>query len=200
MVRNSLSTTLVLGAAICWGLDNNFTALIDGITPTQSTFWKGLVAGTANLALGLVFYPTELSYAWLVALVVGGLSYGVSIVLYISSAQSLGATRSQMIFATAPVFGIVAAVLWLGEGLTGLQLFAGGLLALSMAMLLLDQHDHVHEHEPTTHTHSHRHDDGHHDHVHDGLDPAHRHTHEHAHARTRHRHPHWPDLHHRHPH
>ena len=28
---------LVLGACVSWGLDNHFTALIDGITPSQST-------------------------------------------------------------------------------------------------------------------------------------------------------------------
>lgn len=36
---------LVGGACLCWGLDNHLTALIDDITPAQSTFWKGLAAG-----------------------------------------------------------------------------------------------------------------------------------------------------------
>lgn len=40
-------------ACLCRGLDNHFTALIDGILPTQSTFWKGLAAGSTNLALGI---------------------------------------------------------------------------------------------------------------------------------------------------
>ena len=40
---------LVLAACVSWGIDNHLTALIDGITPAQSTFWKGLVAGSTNL-------------------------------------------------------------------------------------------------------------------------------------------------------
>lgn len=195
-----LGGLLVAGAAVCWGLDNNLTALIDGITPTQSTFWKGLVAGTTNLTLGLLLYPVAPSPIWITALGIGGLSYGVSIVLYISSAQALGATRSQMVFATAPFFGVMMAVLWLGEGINTAQLVAGGLLVLSLGLLFVESHDHSHEHEPITHTHSHRHDDGHHDHTHPDQEPPLRHTHEHTHARSIHSHPHWPDLHHRHAH
>lgn len=191
---------LVAGAAVCWGLDNNLTALIDGITPTQSTFWKGLVAGTTNLTLGLFLYPVTPSPIWLAALVIGGLSYGVSIVLYISSAQALGATRSQMVFASAPFFGVLMAVLWLGEGLTVAQFVAGGVLLVSLGLLFLESHDHSHEHTPITHTHSHGHDDGHHDHTHTDQEPAPRHTHEHTHTPLIHSHPHWPDLHHRHAH
>ena len=195
-----LGGLLVAGAAVCWGLDNNLTALIDGITPTQSTFWKGLVAGTTNLTLGLLLHPVSPSPVWITAVVVGGLSYGVSIVLYISSAQALGATRSQMVFATAPFFGVLMAVVWLGEGLSAAQLVAGGLLLLSLGLLFVERHDHLHEHASTVHTHSHRHDDGHHDHTHPGQEASLRHTHEHVHNRLVHSHPHWPDLHHRHSH
>lgn len=44
---------IVLGCT-CWGFDNHFTALIDGISPAQTTFWKGIVAGTFNLVIGTV--------------------------------------------------------------------------------------------------------------------------------------------------
>ena len=39
-------SALLIGlACVCWGLDNNFTAVIDGYTPAQTTCAKGLVAG-----------------------------------------------------------------------------------------------------------------------------------------------------------
>lgn len=195
-----LGALLVAGAAVCWGLDNNLTAVIDGITPVQSTFWKGLVAGATNLTIGLVVAPAAPSWSWLVAVGVGTLAYGVSIVLYISAAHSLGATRSQMVFATSPFFGVVLAVFWLGEGLSGMQLLAFFVIAVSLALLFLESHDHEHVHEPIVHTHAHRHDDGHHDHGHEGVPPSRRHVHEHTHGRLVHRHPHWPDIHHRHAH
>jgi drug/metabolite transporter (DMT)-like permease len=192
---------LVAAAAVCWGLDNHFTALIDGITPLESTFWKGLVAGTTNLGLGLAWYGTgPVGTAWLLALAVGGLSYGVSIVLYISSAQLVGATRSQMVFASSPLVGVLLSIFWLGEPFSGIQLLAAVLLVASIALLFLERHEHEHVHEPVEHEHSHRHDDGHHDHDHPGLDRSRRHSHRHRHERLAHRHPHWPDLHHRHSH
>lgn len=195
-----LGALLVAGAAIAWGLDNNLTALIDGISPVQSTFWKGLVAGTTNLGLGLWLDPMSPDAAWGGALALGAVSYGASIALYISAAQALGAVRSQMVFAAAPFFGVAAALVWLGEPLGPWQLVAGLLLACSLALLCLERHAHEHTHEPLVHTHSHTHDDGHHDHAHAEFAPGRRHTHEHVHERQTHSHPHLPDLHHRHSH
>ncbi|MBN1918835.1 MAG: DMT family transporter [Verrucomicrobia bacterium] len=188
------------GAAVAWGLDNNFTATIDGITPEMSTFWKGAFAGTANLALGLALQPTAPALNWLAALVLGGFAYGLSIVLYISSAQVIGATRSQMVFASAPFFGVLLSVTWLGERLRVAQLAAAGILLASLGLMFLGRHPHEHVHELHTHEHSHRHDDAHHDHLHEGLPAGAKHSHVHTHERVVHNHPHWPDLHHRHVH
>ncbi|MCA9719611.1 MAG: EamA family transporter, partial [Myxococcales bacterium] len=131
---------------------------------------------------------------------VGALGYGASLVLYIRGAQQLGATRSQVLFSTAPLLGGVVAWTALGEPVEGAQLLAIALLAPAVWLMLGERHDHEHVHEAMSHTHSHRHDDGHHDHVHEGLPRAHRHTHAHTHAPMVHAHPHLPDLHHRHEH
>lgn len=188
----------VAGAGIAWGLDNNFTAVIDGISPEDSTFWKGLIAGITNLAIGLALFDRHIGPDWLWALLLGGLSYGASIVLYIRAAHGLGATRAQMIFASAPFFGVLASLLWLNEGLNVLQTIAAIVLAGSIALIFRDRHEHAHGHEPLVHEHEHRHDDKHHEHIHDRLATVSSHTHVHEHAPVVHSHPHWPDLHHRH--
>ncbi|PIE23317.1 MAG: EamA family transporter [Planctomycetota bacterium] len=199
-VPSLIGALLVLAACVAWGLDNNLTAVIDGFTPSESTFWKGLIAGVVNLSLGFALHRTGLSGAWLWALLVGALSYGMSITLYIHSAQLIGAVRSQMVFATAPVFGVVGALAWLGEALVPLQLGAAALLAVALLLLSLERHEHEHVHEAVEHEHSHRHDEGHHLHQHEGLPASHRHSHRHRHERLIHSHQHWPDLHHRHQH
>ena len=197
-----LGGLLVATAALAWGFDNHFTALIDGIRPAESTFWKGLVAGTVNLTIGLAT-SEEFGLApkiWIAALAVGGLSYGLSITLYVSSAQRLGAVRAQMIFAAAPVFGVLGAVLFLGESFTQVQAIAALLIAGAIWLLFQDDHGHAHKHTAVTHTHAHRHDDDHHTHTHEGAAPGTSHSHEHSHEPITHNHPHWPDLHHRHQH
>jgi len=192
---------LVLLACLCWGLDNHLTALIDGITPSQSTFWKGLAAGVTNLAIGLALDPLAAGLlAVLAALFVGVWAYGASIVLYIRSAQALGATRAQIAFASAPFFGVLLSVLLLGETLAGAHLASGALFIAGLALFALERHAHVHAHEAMEHEHPHRHDDGHHDHDHADLPRGIMHTHRHRHAPMTHAHPHWPDLHHRHNH
>jgi drug/metabolite transporter (DMT)-like permease len=195
----TVGALFVAGAAICWGLDNNLTALIDRISPVESTFWKGSIAGSTNLLIGCLM-GGQFSESWAMALGIGTLSYGVSIALYIASAQKLGATRSQMLFSSAPVFGVLLSFLWLGESITYWQLAAGLVLLCSLLVMLLDAHSHEHRHEPLEHDHEHKHDDGHHNHTHDGLSSAHRHSHVHIHEQLSHVHPHWPDLHHRHSH
>ncbi|MGH7336660.1 MAG: EamA family transporter, partial [Myxococcota bacterium] len=192
---------LVLAACTCWGLDNHLTALIDGITPSQTAFWKGLAAGAVNLAIGLASAPLAAPPGALFAgLGVGALAYGVSIALLITASQALGATRAQSVFAGAPFFGAVFAMLFLGEAFGGAQLAAALLLVAGVALLSLDRHAHTHAHVALEHEHAHRHDDGHHDHPHPDAPRSHWHTHRHQHEAIVHRHAHWPDLHHRHEH
>jgi drug/metabolite transporter (DMT)-like permease len=192
---------LVLLACACWGLDNHLTALIDGITPSESTFWKGLVAGTTNSMIGVALDPLAAGLlAVLAALFVGVWAYGASIVLYIRSAQALGATRAQIAFASAPFFGVLFSVLALGESLAIAHLGSGTLFIVGIALMALERHTHVHTHEVMEHEHTHRHDDRHHAHEHPALSRTAQHTHRHRHEPLTHAHPHWPDLHHRHDH
>lgn len=188
-------------ACLGWGLDNHLTALIDGLSPSQSTFWKGIVAGTINLTLGIALQPHLASLNVIgVGLGVGALSYGASIVLYITSAQSLGATRAQMIFSCAPLFGLTFSAITLGETISTLQQIAALLKVGSLLALFQDQHHHEHEHELMYHQHSHRHDDEHHNHTHCEYPSSLFHSHWHEHEVMFHSHPHLPDIHHRHQH
>lgn len=192
---------LVAGAAVCWGLDNHLTALIDGITPSQSTFWKGLVAGTTNTVLSVCIEDYNLAVGYMaMGLLVGIFAYGFSISLYILAAQNLGATRAQMIFASAPFFGVVLSVPVLGESISQIQAVAAVILVASLVVLMRDQHAHKHTHEAMRHKHMHRHDDGHHHHEHAVGEEGVFHSHWHEHEPITHSHPHWPDIHHRHTH
>ncbi len=196
-----VAVALAVAACVCWGIDNNVTALIDGLTPTATTFWKGLVAGSTNLLIGFALAPPVASTISIAsALLVGVFSYGASIALYITAAQQVGATRSQAAFATAPFLGAALSFVAFGDPIGASEIVAGGLFACGVVLSFLDRHAHLHVHEERVHLHSHRHDDGHHDHEHAGLEPGTRHTHEHRHAQVAHSHRHLPDLHHRHRH
>ena len=191
---------LVAGASFCWGLDNHLTALIDDITPSQSTFSKGVIAGLTNVIISF-FFENYLSDIWMIltALIVGVFAYGFSISLYILAAQNLGATRSQMIFSSAPFFGVILAVFIFGESISISQIIAAFVLIVSLTVLFREQHSHVHKHEKLNHDHMHKHDDKHHNHIHEEkMSGSHSHLHEHE--PMSHIHPHLPNIHHRHSH
>lgn len=194
---------LVALACLFWGFDNHFTALIDEISPSSNTFFKGLAAGTFNLAVGLIL--TSYGAGWgqtLGALGLGFFSYGLSIALYIGAAHGLGATRAQIIFASAPFFGVGGSILILGERLSSVQIIAALILVASLVPLLIDKHLHVHEHRSIEHEHLHRHFEGHHEHSHEDAILLNFlfHSHRHQHEEVNHSHPHLPDIHHRHEH
>jgi drug/metabolite transporter (DMT)-like permease len=193
---------LLVGAAcFCWGLDNHFTALITGITPSQTTFWKGLVAGIVNLSIGIQLDPYIATfYLTTAAILVGVFCYGLSLVLYIASAQRLGAARSQIIFSSSPFFGVILAAVFLGESIYPAQMIAALIIAVSLALLFFEKHYHLHHHKATAHEHWHRHDDGHHHHPFSEMEQSIYHGHYHEHKTTTHEHQHWPDPQHRHEH
>lgn len=192
---------LVASACFCWGFDNHLTALITSITPAQITFWKGLVAGVVNLSIGIQLDPYLATfYLTAAAILVGIFSYGLSLVLYIVSAQKLGAARSQIIFSSSPFFGVILAVVFLGESIYAAQIIAALLIVISLALLFAEKHYHLHHHPATVHEHWHRHDDGHHDHHFPGKPQSTYHSHWHEHRATTHSHAHWPDPQHRHEH
>lgn len=197
----NLGGLLIVGACLCWGLDNSVTALIDQIRPEQVTFAKGAVAGTANLAIGLLLIGAgDITATQVVAaLVIGALGYGVSITWWVRGARDLGAARAQVIFASAPFIGAAIAWVVLGESVQLAQLIAIPIALSGISLSFRSSHEHQHNHIPMDHEHEHRHDDGHHDHEHpDGFQG--RHVHRHQHTAAIHTHPHVPDLHHRHPH
>lgn len=196
-----LPLILTASGCLCWGFDNHFTALIDGISPAQTTLWKGLVAGVFNLLIGgAVAGGLGRPALIFMALLVGAVSYGLSIKLYVTTAHGLGATRSQMLFSTAPFFALLLSVTILGETFTGTQAMAAVIIVISLMILYSEKHVHVHRHDSILHQHRHRHDGDHHDHPHNGLEPTASHLHWHEHSSQEHAHEHWPDLHHRHGH
>ena len=197
------SALLITGACICWAMDNHLTALTDGALPQTVTFVKGMVAGSVNLLIGMMLSTQALEMDTVgPAIVLGIFDYGVSIVLYVSSAQHVGATRAQVLFSTVPAWGVLFAYLINGEPFQWVHLISILLLVLAVVIINRARHHHQHTHEFTRHIHYHTHSNGHHDHSHEGenVEAGKGHSHVHTHEPLTHEHTHEPDLHHRHRH
>lgn len=196
-----LGAVLVALACAAWAVDNVVTAAMDELAPAHITLVKGAVAGGVTTAVAAAVEGLPPLGAAAIALVTGGLGYGLSITLWVAGARDLGAARAQVVFATAPFVGVLVAWTALGEPVTPAQVVAVAAAAAGVGLLLRSEHDHEHDHPALAHDHEHTHDDGHHDHLHDPpVPPGTRHQHPHVHEPLRHAHPHVPDLHHRHEH
>jgi drug/metabolite transporter (DMT)-like permease len=197
----SPGAALIAGACLCWGIDNNLTRKLSAADPVQIAMIKGLVAGVANVTLGLFAAGQLPPLTTVLAVgVLGLLSYGISLVLFVLALRHLGAARTGAYFSTAPFVGALIAIPLLAEPLTAALGVAGALMGLGVWLHLTERHEHWHEHEALAHTHAHAHDE-HHQHIHAPDDPlGEPHAHPHTHAPLRHKHPHFPDLHHRHGH
>ncbi|MHA2363503.1 MAG: DMT family transporter [Candidatus Hodarchaeales archaeon] len=200
-IQGFIGAIFIMCAGICWGLDNNFTAKIDCISPIQCTFIKGLGAGIVNISLGYLLLPQlpQMTFI-LLALIIGAFSYGISIVLYITSAQQIGATRSQMVFASGPFWGLGFSILLLNEGISINQIIAVLILIISLSLLFRDYHEHEHFHPYQSHKHSFNNSDPHHSQIQPDNQNAETKNEWHVHQPTSHSHTHLPDLHHRHDH
>lgn len=192
---------LIAGACVAWGIDNNLTRSLAKADPMQIAAIKGLVAGSANLALALATHANMPSApATFAAAAIGFLAYGVSLVLFVLGLRNLGTARTAAYFSTAPFIGALLSVLVFSEALTAQLIGAGVLMGIGLYLHLRERHDHVHHHETLEHEHRHVHDE-HHKHLHSPSDPAGEpHSHRHRHEPLAHSHPHYPDLHHRHGH
>ncbi len=197
-----VSAIFILLACICWGFDNHFSAIIDGVSPQTITFVKGIIGGITNLTIGMFLSNWQIQLNYIpAALLIGVFSYGISIVLYVTSAQNLGATRSQILFSTAPFWGIFAAWVFLAEPITLVVVITFSILVLGIVFSNITSHGHTHYHKGMGHIHLHSHDDGHHNHSNEGDgDKSLKHSHLHEHEEIEHTHKHYPDLHHRHEH
>jgi drug/metabolite transporter (DMT)-like permease len=192
---------LIVGACLCWAVDNNLTRKVSANDATLLACLKGLAAGTCNTLLSLGTGATWPAPGPLVAtLVVGFAGYGLSLALFVVALRSLGTARTGAYFSVAPLFGVlIAFALWpQAPGWTFWT--AAALMALGVWLHVNERHEHEHSHQLMEHAHPHVHDQHHqHDHAFawDGSEP---HVHPHRHPQLTHRHGHYPDIHHRHDH
>lgn len=112
----SFGSLLVLGATVCWGIENNCTRQIADKDPLQIVMVKGLGSGLGALAVAWVIGERLVGAEWLLAtMLLGFVAYGLSIYYYTYAQRVIGAARTSAYYAIAPFIGVVLSMLILGE-------------------------------------------------------------------------------------
>ncbi len=181
----SWGSLLVLLAAVCWGFENNCTRRISSKNTYQIVMLKGIFSGSGSLVIALAAgEKLPDTGAVLIALILGFVSYGLSIFLYIRAQSRLGAAKTSAYYAIAPFVGAFLSFVCLHEALsvnyfTALVIMLAGSAVVAIDTIMVNHthmHTHIvtHTHDGSTHTHiiEHSHD---HRHMIDGR--VHEHTH-----------------------
>ena len=197
--RFNAGSLLVLGAACCWGLENNCTRMLSSKSSVQITTLKGIFSGLGSLVVALIVGEKMPHIRWIGGvLLLGFVAYGLSINFYIKAQKELGAAKTSAYYSVAPFLGVVFGVVMLRER-PGIQFFTGLAIMIAATILMVKdtislQHTHEHSH---VHIHKHRHGDMVHVHEHEHI---HSHTHTHGEEESVHSHKHDGIEDHRHTH
>ena len=153
----------VLGACLCWGLENNCTKMISNKSSVEIVIIKGTFSGLGSLLCAFIVCENLPAIQWIVCtLLLGFVAYGLSIHFYIMAQKNLGAAKTSAYYSVAPFLGVVFSFLFLSER-PGIQFYAAlVIMIISTYFMVKDtislQHTHEHAHGDIVHTHIHTHD------------------------------------------
>lgn len=135
----NLGSLFVFGACLCWGFENNCTKELSSKDPVQIVVIKGIFSGLGSLAVALFVgerFPSL--FPLLCALLLGFVSYGLSIHFYILAQRHLGAAKTSAYYSIAPFLGVAFGMIFLGER-PGIRFYiALSVMVVSTVLMMLD--------------------------------------------------------------
>lgn len=127
----------VLIATICWGLENNCTKSISNKNTYQIVTLKGIFSGLGSLVIALLLKESIPSVKYiLIVLLLGFISYGLSIFLYVKAQSKLGASKTSTCYAINPFIGSILSFILLKDKLT-INYFYGLILMIIGTILII---------------------------------------------------------------
>ena len=129
----------VTGACICWGFENNCTKILSNKSSEEIVSIKGLFSGLGSFIVALLIGERVPAIEWIIAvLLLGFVSYGLSINLYIMAQKDLGAAKTSAYYSIAPFLGVAFSMILLRER-PGLQFYvAMGIMIISTVIMMKD--------------------------------------------------------------
>lgn len=112
----NIGSFMVLGAATCWGFENNCTRMLSHKSSEQIVMIKGIFSGLGALITACFIEEQIPELIYIIAvMVLGFVSYGLSINFYIMAQAQLGAAKTSAYYSVAPFLGVAFSLLMLGE-------------------------------------------------------------------------------------
>ena len=126
----SPGSLLVLLACVCWGFENNCTRMMSHGDPLYIVVIKGLGSGAGAAVVAWLSGEAMPALRLIpLAMLLGFVSYGLSVYCYVYAQRSLGAARTSAYYAVAPFMGVGISFLMFREK-------PGSLFLIALALML----------------------------------------------------------------
>ncbi len=159
----------VLAACLCWGIENNCTRSISDKSSEEIVLIKGIFSGLGGLVIAFIIGERLPGLPYVLAvMLLGFVSYGLSINFYIMAQKYLGAAKTSAFYSIAPFLGVGFSFIILGEQPKISFYIALAIMMVATLIMMKDTlgneklyngylHTHKHRHGNIEHTHEHRH-------------------------------------------
>ena len=147
-LRFSPGSLLVLGACLCWGLENNCTRALSQKRAVQIVQVKGLFSGLGSLLVARLAGESLPDWRSLfAAMLLGFVCYGLSIFLYVRAQGVLGAARTSAFYSANPFLAAALSLLLLRQPLADAYPYALALMLLGLYLTVRETLSELPEHK-----------------------------------------------------
>lgn len=128
---------LVLGASMCWGFENNCTKKISHKNTEEIVTIKGCFSGLGSFIIALILGEKIPQWNLIcLVLLLGFVSYGLSINFYIKAQKELGAAKVSAFYSIAPFLGVLFSMIFLSER-PSIQFYIALIIMVISTMILI---------------------------------------------------------------
>ena len=126
-------------ATLSWGFENNTTRMLSKKRTSTVVFIKGVFSGSISIVIAIILKESipQMKYA-LLTMLLGSVSYGASIFLYIKAQSTIGAARTSAYYAINPFLASILSSVLLRENLTNRYNIAFLIMALGTTLMIKD--------------------------------------------------------------
>jgi drug/metabolite transporter (DMT)-like permease len=138
---NALGNLLIALGYLGWATENNFGRLLGEDIPSVTLVcFKALVAGVVMGVLAICFgQPITVSWHVVPGIVASSaVSLGLSLALFYLAMRHIGAAKTGLISSTSTLWGIIGAILLIGESLTQKVIIGGVLMIIGIIGFTID--------------------------------------------------------------
>ncbi|MGH9984122.1 MAG: DMT family transporter [Nitrososphaeraceae archaeon] len=139
---------LILGAMLCWALDNNFSRRLikkSSLEPSKIAMLKFLIGGIVLSVLLIISTPTVTTLInalfsiekseWIVIFILAIFGFAGALLFLLEGLKRIGTVKTMITLAFTPIIGIIIAMVTRGESISPFEAIATAMIAIGIFII-----------------------------------------------------------------